>query len=689
MESLAPVSATTRRAAGFGEAAVADEVLGGPLRAILLLLPAPVDYVTGLLFLTNSKTWAAAGRSKFFVLSQPPARTMDQQPTAPAGPPRIRLLPPELANRIAAGEVVERPASVVKELCENALDAGARLLEIDLEGGGATLVRVRDDGHGIAAEEVPLALERHATSKIREARDLEAISTLGFRGEALPAIASVSRFVLQSRARGMEIGARIEVEGGQEISRRAAGCPTGTLVEVRDLFFNTPARRKFLKAEATETGHALEVVSRLALASPDVDFRVRVGDREALTAPPARTLEARAAQVLTREVARHLYPCEGSEGPIRVWGLVGDPGHSRGRPDSIHTFVNGRWVRDRVLQHAVGAAYLSVLDRGRYPWAVLFVELPPGLVDVNVHPAKFEVRFAQGQAVHRAVEHVVIQTLQRAPWAGAARPYVLVSSGNEHAPAPPLGAGPASPAFSGARGLLREGPAPFPVSPPPPQTVPAREREVPPPEGQAGLPLSPPTSAGYFASLRVVGQAHRLYIVCEGRDELVLVDQHAAHERIQFERLREAFQEGRVPSQPLLFPVTLELGPLEREAVEAYAGELARLGFEVEPFGSGTVALKAAPTMLSGDEAPRTAVELLAELARVGRASALTERIEALLATVACHAAVRAGDALSVPECEALLRDLDRVDYRGNCPHGRPVVLRARVAELERGFHRR
>jgi DNA mismatch repair protein MutL len=605
------------------------------------------------------------------------AKMMVEVTPAAGERPRIRLLPPEIANRIAAGEVVERPASVVKELCENAIDAGARTIEIDLERGGIALVRVRDDGAGIPPDEAPLALLRHATSKIREARDLEAIATLGFRGEALPSIAAVSRFVLQTRIRGDDAGTRVEVLGGQEPSVRAAGCPVGTLVEVRDLFFNTPARRKFLRSERSEAAHAVEAVARLALAAPAIDFRVRVDGREALTAPAARTLEDRAAQVLQPEVARHLYPCEGTHGRVRAHGLVGDPTHARGRPDGLYTYVNGRHVRDRILQHAIQAAYLPVLDRGRWAWVILFVEVPPDAVDVNVHPGKSEVRFADGGAVHRAVERVVAQALERAPWAkGPARTYVLAAGGERPAAAEPE-------RIFGTTPLSLRTPTPSFVRP-----VRSTEAEA---TRTTALPAPSiePNPAAAFAALRVLGQVHRTYIVCEGPEEVVLIDQHAAHERVTFERLRAAFREGSVPAQPLLFPMTLELSALEREAAEAYAPELKRLGFELEPFGSDTVALRAAPAVLGARDAASTAQELLGELCRIGRASALEERVEALLATVACHASVRAGDPLTVAECEALLGDLDRVDFQGNCPHGRPVALRARLADLERGFGRR
>jgi DNA mismatch repair protein MutL len=630
--------------------------------------------------------------------------------TEPTGVVRrpIRLLAPEIANRIAAGEVVERPASVIKELCENALDAQARMIEVDVEGGGTRLLRVRDDGFGIPPDEAPLALERHATSKIHDAHDLDAIATLGFRGEALPSIAAVSRFVLQSRARGYEVGTRVEVEGGGPATVREAGCPEGTLLEVRDLFFNVPARRKFLRSAQTEVGHAVEAVSRLALAFPFVDLRVRVDGREALHAPPARGADAviaRAAQVLTREVVQHLYPCDGGEGRIHVRGLVGDPSHARGRADSIYTYVNGRFTRDRVLQHAVQAAYLPVLERGRYPWVVLFVELPPETVDVNVHPAKTEVRFADSRPVHHAVEHVVAQAIARAPWVGGARTYLVptkaepasdaaraASPGTVAAPGSPPGQAPLS--FSGADGRtqqhlarLREVRGAY-HTPPPDRDVLSPSRR----DDEGAARMAPPTDDaphGGFAALRVVGQVHRLYLVCEGADEVVLIDQHAAHERVQFERLRAAFHAGRVTSQALLFPATLELSPLEREAAEAYGDELARLGFEIEPFGAGTVALKAAPASLKSADAARVAQDLLSELSRVGRASALEARIDSMLATVACHSSVRAGDALTNAEAAALLADLDRVDFRGNCPHGRPVVLRARVSDLERGFARR
>jgi DNA mismatch repair protein MutL len=621
--------------------------------------------------------------------------------------PRIHVLPDTLANQIAAGEVVERPAAAVKELVENALDAGARRIEVDLEDGGCHLVRVRDDGWGMGREDAQLSLSRHATSKLRTKDDLFAIATYGFRGEALPSIAAVSRFTLLTCEPGAAAGTRIEVEGGRVLSVDDAGAPPGTTVEARDLFWNVPARRKFLKRAATEQAHAVEAVLRLALPRPEVEFTVRENGRVLLRLPPgeaAAVQEQRAEEALGREVRGRLLPISGQIRGVRARGLAASPAIERSNASAVWLFVNGRAVRDRQLTHAVLRAYGEVMPHGRYPAALVFVEVPARDVDVNVHPAKAEVRLADARAAHEAITAALHPVLASGSWLGqggegpiapalpigldpseerAARVAEALGRYGEHAPYqrprweddPPFAAGAVRP-MSDPAATVRSGGEAGAAAAPAPQ-----------PAGQAAL-IAP---APYFAGLRYLGQLHRTYLVCEGPRGLVLVDQHAAHERMNYQRLRRAAAERRAQAQPLLVPILLRLAPAAAARIAEGAADLAAIGVEVEPFGGGSAAVKALPAPLATLKEPALAAlltDLAEELSVSGRGESLERRRDALLARAACHASVRAHDALGESEARALLGALDETDYGARCAHGRPVVAEWPAAEIEKRFGR-
>jgi DNA mismatch repair protein MutL len=597
--------------------------------------------------------------------------------------PRIQILPPGLVNQIAAGEVVERPASVVKELLENALDAGAKAITVETEEGGLGLVRVADDGCGMGPEDARLALERHATSKLRDAEGLAAIATMGFRGEAVPAIASVSRFRLDTCPGADGAGTRIQVEGGTIVEEGPAALPRGTTIEVRDLFFNTPARRKFMRAPGTESSHLAEAVIRVALARPDVGFTLRSGGRTVIAARPGESLAERAALALGREAARHLVAVDGRRGEIRVHGLVCSPDHSEPTSRGLYLLVNGRYVRDRGAAHAVLRAFAGSLPAGRHPAGVLEISMPLGRVDVNVHPQKLEVRFAEGREIYDAIVHAVAGALRDTPWLGrrpeAGPPADATAAG-----------GPAQGSWDAARAaevlaFAREGlPAPESgVSLPLPAAEPALAfgREAP------GVDPEP---HGYFGQLRYIGQHARTYLLCEAPGgALVIIDQHASHERVMFQRLREAFRGRKLAVQPFLLPQIVTLAPAVSRALEGGVAELQRVGIELEPFGGDSFAVKGAPAMLSGVELPSLLADLAAQLADVERGSAVEEAFHGVLATMACHSAVRAHQDISAEEVRALLDALDAVDFRARCPHGRPVVFELSLAELERQVERR
>ncbi len=598
---------------------------------------------------------------------------------APARP-SIRILPDALVDQIAAGEVVERPASVAKELVENALDAGARRVRIEVRGGGAELVAVTDDGIGMTHAEARLALRRHATSKLATAGDLTRISSYGFRGEALPEIASVSRLRLRTRARGSAEGVELVLEAGEIVDARPAGGPEGTRIEVADLFGRVPARRKFLKSPQTEWAHVADWASRMALARPGVHFELVRDDRAALVWPATDDAMARLAAVLSEADAAAMVEARRAEGSAEAHVLVSRPDRHRPTAEGLYLFVNGRPVRDRLLRHAVLEPYRDVLPRGRFPAAVVFVRIAPEAVDVNVHPAKWEVRFADPRALHHLVSSAVAQALGGRAWL----------------------AGGAAPAGQGWRRLA----APERVADggPPDWTLAAPAAPLRGERSGFAEPLAPAAFTGEpgaeprirFSELRLLGQLQCTYLLAESPGALLLVDQHAAHERVLYERLRAAWRSGAPAQQALLLPVTVDLAPAACAAILAAGDATRALGFEIEPFGETTLAVRAVPALL-GEADPAAAVAGLADellaAERDGAAAAPGLRslpgADRLIATLACHSARRKGEALDPREQRALLAALDEIPFAPCCPHGRPVAVPIDLAEIERRFGRR
>ncbi|HXY38601.1 MAG TPA: DNA mismatch repair endonuclease MutL [Vicinamibacteria bacterium] len=577
----------------------------------------------------------------------------------------IQRLPDDLVDKIAAGEVVERPASVVKELVENAIDAGARSIHVDIEDGGVGLVRVRDDGCGMSRADAELSLERHATSKLRSLADLQAIATHGFRGEALPSIAAVSELVLRTCAPGESAGTEVAVSYGRRRHLRDAGHPRGTTVEARELFGTVPARRKFLRSASTEAGHVAEAVTLLALARPSTGFFLRSGERAIVEAPGVDGLAARLAQLFGTRVLEDLLAVEGGLEWATVRGFVSRPDRPRpSRPD-LRLFVNRRAVRDRALAKAVLEAFRSAGAGDRGFAAYLFLELPAHLVDANVHPAKTEVRFADTRTVWSAVERAVRQALSAGVRELPAAP--AVSRGGTTAMDVKAGAQAALDRYFATADRVAEAVEP----------------------GQASWASSAASAAEPAAEPRVLGQHRLTYIVASDGEELVLVDQHTAHERVLFERLLGGAARRVVASQALVAPVVLELPPELRPVLHAHREALRELGFDVEPFGAGSVRLDAVPAVL-GTADPGPALERVLRELREREAGewAMAGARDRVAATLACHSAVRAGQSLRAESMAAIVHDLLRTDHPTLCPHGRPTVVRLPAEELSRWFGR-
>ena len=595
---------------------------------------------------------------------------------------RIRILPEELANRIAAGEVIERPASVVKELAENALDAEAHSLTVTVQGAGRRLIRVSDDGHGMSRDDALLAFERHATSKIRSAEDLGCITTLGFRGEALPSIASVSRLTLTTCAQLGAPGTRLELDAGVIRQVQEWTGPVGSAIEVRQLFFNTPARLKFLKSRHTELGHMVNVVSQLALAYPEIRFRFLHEQQVLLDLSPAATTLDRLAAIWGREIGRQLIPIEGREGSVLLSGFVSPPTWSRASRDAQYVFVNGRTVRDRLLLHALSEAYRHILPEKRYPMVFVFLVLPPQEVDVNVHPHKTEVRFAQPDLVHAIVREAIqrglagmTERLHRLPTLDdpASLPHAMLS--------PPL------PAHTHAHVVVSQssgGPSATADAPRPPalgmptQLLPAAAPDT----------VLRPSALVPTQQLRPLGQIHHSFIVADGPEGLYLFDQHALQERILYEVLKAGFRAEAVPRQHLLFPEAMELTPAAILWFEEFRALLQRIGFEAEPFGGTTVVLRTVPAVLAEYAYLEIYRDTVAALAATGRASPYDEMVESMLASLACHDAIKLNRPLELSEMRRLLDDFTAVGAPATCPHGRPLALTIPVSELRRRFHR-
>jgi len=582
---------------------------------------------------------------------------------------RIKRLSEDLVNKIAAGEVVERPASVVKELVENALDASARKLSVEIEAGGKRLVRVKDDGSGMSREDARLALERHATSKLGSLEDLEAIATNGFRGEALPSIASVSHLILRTRDTSGPAGTEVEVRHGRSVHVRDAGHPVGTTVEVQDLFGDVPARRKFLRADATEAGHIAEIVTQLALAHPQIGFRLASGRRLVIDAPPVDGLAGRLFQLFGGPFLEALQPVEGGEGWARVSGFVSRPDRRPGSRTMLRLFVNGRPVRDRGISKAVTQAFKAAALGDWRPQAIVFIEVPYHLVDVNVHPAKTEVRFADTRTVWGAVQGAVREALSSAaretPRADTSRVEEAVASylsQPEPASRTPL--------------LLDRVPL---------RRAPATTTDVFP--GDADV--QPETPAEDESAPAVIGQHRNTYILATDGADLVLVDQHTAHERVRFERLLERLAGRSAESQLLLAPLVVSLPPAQLAIVDAHADDLRDLGFDLEGFGGGALRLRAVPALLGSRDPGPALSELLRDfLERESADWIVTGARERLAATLACHSSVRAGQALSHESMAAILRDLAGTAHPTRCPHGRPTSVRIPREEVSRWFGR-
>ena len=591
----------------------------------------------------------------------------------------IRALPGHLVNQIAAGEVIERPASVVKELVENSLDAGAKKIRIDVDGGGDRRIRILDDGQGIPADEIPLALHPHATSKISSLDDLEHVASLGFRGEALASIASVSRLTLASRPPEAEAGHRVACEGGKTGEVEPVAMPPGTLIEVRDLFYNTPARRKFLKTERTEYGHIDELVKRLALGRMGTEFEL-VHDGKASRRYPAADAQAerdrRVARVCGTEFLESALTIETEHRGLRLTGWVARPSFSRSQADMQYFFVNGRLVRDRLVAHAVRQAYSDVLYSGRHPAYVLMLDMDPARVDVNVHPQKTEVRFRDGRLVHDFLFSMLNRTLSET------RPG---AEGHRGSPArAPEGGG------SGFGGADRDRQAGLGLA------VAEAAQRLYRPESQGGAQRSAAAIAGSGAESDedipplgfALAQVHGVYVLAQNARGLVLVDMHAAHERIVYERMKTAWQEDRVRSQPLLVPETLSVSSKEVRALENHADALKRLGFELDAAGPESVLIRAVPTLLARADAAGLVRDVLSDLVELGGTKRVEQSIDELLSTAACHGSVRANRRLNEAEMNALLRDMERTERSDQCNHGRPTWVELDMQQLDRLFLR-
>jgi DNA mismatch repair protein MutL len=598
--------------------------------------------------------------------------------------PRIHALPPQLISQIAAGEVVERPASVVKELVENSLDAGAAMIRIDVDQGGAKRIQVRDDGHGIGRDDLPLAVSRHATSKIAGLSDLEAVATLGFRGEALPSIASVSRLDLCSREAGADLAWRVRGDGSDAAADpEPASHPVGTTVTVLDLFYNVPARRKFLRTEKTELGHIEQLVRRMALARPGVAFRLEHNGRVVLELRPAAgggdgdraQLERLTALLGDAFVEHALFLDEAAVG-LRLSGWVSRPAFARSQADRQFFFVNGRMVRDKLVTHALRQAYQDVLHHGRHPAYVLFLEVPPRQVDVNVHPAKHEVRFREGRQVHDFIFRALHRRLAEGASGGggsgplpASEPVRLPKAADEVR----------EPAFAG---------------PPVQRPFPLRSSDG---RGAYAAALAfqepampvPPLADGEAPPLGyAIGQLNGVYVLAQAADGLIVVDMHAAHERIGYERLKQAWASGDVRRQPLLVPVAVAVSAAEAELAEEQRGLLAELGLGVDRLAEDRLVVREIPTILQGADAERLLRDVLADIAAEGGSERVRAEINEVLSTMACHGSVRANRRLTLPEMNALLRDMERTERVDQCNHGRPTWIKLSQQELDRLFLR-
>ena len=643
---------------------------------------------------------------------------------------RIRVLSDIVANKIAAGEVVERPSSVVKELLENSLDAGSTRVRIEAEAGGRRLIRITDDGHGMLRDDALLAFERHATSKLSDVKDLLSIATLGFRGEALPSIASVSRLTLETRSADETTGTTVEIAGGKILRCDESALATGTVITVRDLFFNVPARKKFLRTEQTELAHIASLATHYSLAYPAKAFELRHNGGELLNVSPVSSLGDRVFQVFGSQVVEELidlgmqereFASDDEEGtPVRHYalrGFVSRPQVQKLNRNSIYLFVNGRLIRDRLLLHALSAAYHQIIPPNAYPFALLFLDCSAEEVDVNVHPSKTEVRFRRGSFVHDFVRDAIKTVLNASrpvsslplpasPQPGAQLPFSEHSQRLENAEYRQAGD-----LVSAAPQLLPEfqlrqaqafvpprldfGNATLPPLVPAGQPAAilhpgTRSRRIPDTHGPlpAGLTAEPAASMDALRDLRPVGQLHDSFIIAAGSDGLWIIDQHVAHERILFEKVLRQMAQGRVEQQALLVPILLELTATQQVEFSRIAADLESVGFEIEPFGPRTIAVKAAPADISVGEVERVVLEILEIADQEMRKASFEDIRNDMAASIACRAAIKINNPLDLPRMQWLLNELAATQFPMSCPHGRPIALRYPTREILKGFHR-
>lgn len=606
---------------------------------------------------------------------------------------KIKVLSENMSNMIAAGEVVERPFSVVKELVENAIDAESSRIDISVHDGGKRAIRVADNGEGMSRDDALLSLERHATSKISDPADLFSITTMGFRGEALASIGSVSKMTVSTRERDAIEGTEIIAEGGVIRDVRAAGLPQGTIVEVKALFFNTPARKKFMKTTITEMGHISDYVARTALAFPSIAFTLRTESSSVFDIPSGHSLKERVVALLGRDDTASLLEVGEETAEMKLSGFISPPSIQRSTASGLYIYVNGRFVRDKVIRHALLRGYDNLIMRGKYPLAILFLEIDPAAVDVNVHPAKSEVKFRDSKQVHSLVGSAVEKTLQKREWLGeggravegqperiesireAAAEYVTK---NEMLP---LAGGYVS---REEKPLYREPRTDAGAKRPPVDVSGSAVAETGPDE----RPESASAPGGYFSSLNVVGQVGEMYILCEGESGMVVIDQHAAYERIAFEELKAGYEGRPFDVQQLLVPETIELAPKEASAIEENIGDIQKLGFEIEHFGGRSFVVKAVPSILGTKGVRGIIADMASELAELPASKRFENVLDDILKRAACHAVVRGRRRMSHDEMRSLLKRMDASGIVPHCPHGRPAHIDIPITEIEKRFER-
>jgi DNA mismatch repair protein MutL len=600
---------------------------------------------------------------------------------------KIKIMPEALAIKIAAGEVIERPASVVKELVENSIDAKATDISIYIHDGGRKLIKVVDNGEGMTRDDAAIAFERHATSKLLKEEDLYTIHTMGFRGEALPSIAAVSETVLTTKVSGEIVGSVVRVKGGNGEEVSDAGCADGTTVEVRNIFFNTPARLKFMRSVSTETGHISDTVTRLALAYPSVRFRLYNNDALMLETSLKADLKIRTADIFGRDFLKDIIPVEAGDSLLKIHGFIAKPETAYSTTKGLFIYVNNRWIRDRGINHAIVNGYRNCLADGKYPFVVLFIDIAPQHVDVNVHPTKCEVRFKNPKDIYQVMKNSIEATLAPS-YASFGRPHNL-SMGTDLKSVP-------SKSVPGRRGGIDgnwgEGVKENTVSYEAGSPSPVRGFEISSqPLQQVGFADTTfDGKALFFEELEVIGQLWSEYLLCQREDEFYIVDQHAAAERVAFERLKKDYYiSRRVGSQMLLLPQRVEVSLQERDVMEGSLPVLTNLGFDIEPFGSNTFIIRSVPDMLSGMDCRGLIQDLIGELVSADMSFRIEDKLDNILMRVACHSVIRGKRALSSDEAKALLKGLAQTDFAGNCPHGRPVIRAISRFEIEKMFKKR